>query len=152
MVQCVKSSSTKGNAAMGFQESEARQCAKVERHPIILIQMTRCSRKPCKNERKKVRPSNGSRYARKAEDDERLVPAGMPAGESSNIQKSMHACIVEAHESTRKRLERTLSKDHDDHIAEKGFNSLSHYNLAHKFVPMPQALKIPGAQSAVDKE
>ena len=45
---------------------------------------------------------------------------------SNRIRKSKHARIAEAHESTRKRLERTPSKDHEDHIAEKGFNSLSH--------------------------
>ena len=33
-----------------------------------------------------------------------------------------------------------------------GFYSLSHYNLVHKFIPMPQALKIPEAKAAVDKE
>ena len=49
--------------------------------------------------------------------------------------KSKHACIVEPHEST-KRLERTLSKDHGDRIAGKGFNSLSHKHLVKKFIPM----------------
>ena len=39
-----------------------------------------------------------------------------------------------------------------DHIAGKGENSLQHYNLVHKFIPMPQALKIPAAKAAVDKE
>ena len=29
---------------------------------------------------------------------------------------------------------------------------MSHYNLVHKFIPMPQAMKIPDAQAAVDKE
>ena len=29
---------------------------------------------------------------------------------------------------------------------------MSHYNLAHKFTPMPQAMKIPDAKAAVDKE
>ena len=29
---------------------------------------------------------------------------------------------------------------------------MSHYNLAHKFIPMPQAMKIPDAKAAVDKE
>ena len=50
-----------------------------------------------------------------------------------------------------KRLESTLPKDHD-HIAENGFNSLSHCNLVHKFIPVPQATKIPDAKVAVDKE
>ena len=34
----------------------------------------------------------------------------------------------------------------------KGENSLQHYNLVHKFNPMPQAMKIPAAKAAVDKE
>ena len=37
-------------------------------------------------------------------------------------------------------------------LQEKGDNSLQHYNLVHKFVPMPEALKIPAAKAAVDKE
>ena len=39
-----------------------------------------------------------------------------------------------------------------DHIAGKGDNSLQHYNLVHKFIPMPQAMKIPAAKASVDKE
>ena len=31
-------------------------------------------------------------------------------------------------------------------------NSLSHYNLVHEFIPMPQALKIPDAKAAVEYE
>ena len=42
--------------------------------------------------------------------------------------------------------------NHEDHIAGKGQNSLQHYNLVHKFIPMPQAMKIPAAKAAVDKE
>ena len=49
-------------------------------------------------------------------------------------------------------MERTLHKDHEDHIAGKGINSLNHYNLVHKFIPVPEAMKIPGAKVAVDKE
>ena len=29
---------------------------------------------------------------------------------------------------------------------------MTHYNLVHKFIPMPQAMKIPNATAAVDKE
>ena len=47
---------------------------------------------------------------------------------------------------------KSLPNDHEDHIAEKVFNSLSHYNLVHKFIPMPQAMKIPDAKAAVEKE
>ena len=56
-------------------------------------------------------------------------------GESDN-RKSKRACVVEAHESTRKRFERTLPQDREDRIAGKGFDSLSHYNLARKFILM----------------
>ena len=34
----------------------------------------------------------------------------------------------------------------------EGDNSLQHYNLVHKFTPMPQAMKIPAAKATVDKE
>ena len=72
-------------------------------------------------------------------------------GESNN-RKSKHACIVEPHEATRRRLERTLPKDHEDHIFGKRFNSLSHHTLVRKFILMPQAVKILGAKAAVDEE
>ena len=66
--------------------------------------------------------------------------------------KTKCACIVEADESMRKRMEGSPHKNHEDHIARKGFNSLTHYNLVHKFIPMPQAMKIPDAKAAVEKE
>ena len=37
-------------------------------------------------------------------------------------------------------------------FAGRGDNSLQHYNLVHQFIPMPQAMKIPAAKGAVDKE
>ena len=46
----------------------------------------------------------------------------------------------------------SIPHHHEDHIAGKGENSLQHYNLVHKFIPMPQAMKIPAAKAAVDKE
>ena len=82
-----------------------------------------------------------------------LLETESKSGECNKIPKqSMHACIVEAHESTRKRLESTLPKDHEDRIAGKGFNSLCHYNQVHKFIPVLQGMKIPDAKAAVYKE
>ena len=52
----------------------------------------------------------------------------------------------------RLRMEESLPYYHEDHIAGKGDNSLQHYNLFHKFTLMPQAMKIPAAEAAVDKE
>ena len=70
----------------------------------------------------------------------------------TNDFKSKFACILEASQSTRMRMEESLPKDHEDHIAGRGDNSLQHYNLVHKFIPMPQAMKIPAAKAAVVKE
>ena len=70
----------------------------------------------------------------------------------SNEIKSKLACILEASESTRLRMGESLPNHHEDHIAGKGDNSLQHYNLVHKFIPMHQAMKIPEAKAAVDKE
>ena len=65
--------------------------------------------------------------------------------------KTKYACIVEADRSTRKRLEGTPHEDHEDHVAGKVINSLNHHNLVHKFIPVPQAMKIPDAKAAVVK-
>ena len=66
--------------------------------------------------------------------------------------KTKLAFILEADESTRMRMGNSKPHYHEDHIAGKGENSLQHYNLVHKFIPMPQAMKIPAAKAAVDKE
>ena len=70
----------------------------------------------------------------------------------SDKNKTKLACILEANESTRMRMGNSIPSNHEDHIAGKGENSLQHYNLVHKFIPMPQAMKIPAAKAAVDKE
>ena len=70
----------------------------------------------------------------------------------TNDFRSKLACILEAGESTRLRVGESLPTHLEDHIAGKGENSLQHYNLVHKFIPMPQAMKIPAAKAAVDKE
>ena len=71
---------------------------------------------------------------------------------ASNKIKTKLACILEAGESTRMRMGESLPTYHEDHIAGKGENSLQHYNMEHKISPMPQAMKIPAAKAAVDKE
>ena len=70
----------------------------------------------------------------------------------SNRIRTRLACILEADESTRLRLGESLPNHHEDHIAGKADSSLQHCNVAHKFIPMPQAVKIPAAKAAVDKE
>ena len=62
------------------------------------------------------------------------------SGASNKIQTKL-ACILEAGESTRMRMGNSTPHHHEDHIAGKGENSLQHYNLVHKFIPMPQSMK-----------
>ena len=111
IVRNVKDRSTKGEAAMGYRETEIRQCAKIEKHLFI---------DPEDVEFKE-------NMKKRAEDLEMSMEATMfckvknhpyseTSGKSDN-RKSKHACIVKAHESTRKRLERTLPKDHEDRFA-----------------------------------
>ena len=51
-------------------------------------------------------------------------------------------CVCEIHYHT---IMKTI-------LQEKVKNSLQHYNLVHKFIPMPQVMKNPAAKAAVDKE
>ena len=70
-----------------------------------------------------------------------------PASETTESNtKTKHACIVEAHASTLyQEILRITSR-------KKRFNSIRHYNLVHKFVAMPQAMKVPDAKVAVEEE
>ena len=70
----------------------------------------------------------------------------------SDKNKTKLACLLEGRESTRMRMGNSEPSNHEDHIAGKGENSLRHYGLGQKFIPMPQALKIPAAKVAVDKK
>ena len=73
------------------------------------------------------------------------------SGVSNKIHTKL-ACILEPDESTRMRMGNSIPHHHEDHVAGKGENSLQHYNLVHKLIPMPQAMKILAAKAAVDKE
>ena len=94
---------------------------------------------------------------------EKPVAPAMPCKISNNSQNLVTrdktneitfklACILEASESTRLRMEESLPNHHEDHVAGKGDNSLQHKNWVHKLIPMSQAMKIPAAKAAVDKE
>ena len=75
------------------------------------------------------------------------MPAAMPckipmksSGEKHrNVGKgkTIYACIVDADESTRPRLEAAGHKPHQNHITAKGTNSITHCSLVHKVIPMP---------------
>ena len=79
------------------------------------------------------------------------ISTGTPVATLDNTRRNM-LVIVEGNESMRIRMEGSQSKNHEDHISGKGVNSLSHCNLVHEFVLMPEAMRIPGAKAAVEKE
>ena len=84
------------------------------------------SKKPSQNALKKLEvtmPAVVPCKIRRSKHGETCSPSG--------TRKTKYACIVEADESARKRFEGTLHKDHEDHIAGKGINSLNQYNLVH---------------------
>ena len=47
-------------------------------------------------------------------------------------------------------MEGARHKPHQDQITAKGMNSMAYYSLVHKFIPMPQAMKMPDAKAAVE--
>ena len=47
-------------------------------------------------------------------------------------------------------MEGALHRYLEDHVAGKRMISTSRYKQVHKFIPMPQAMKIPGAKAAVE--
>ena len=76
---------------------------------------------------------------------------GVTCGESNKIKTKL-ACILEASECTRVRMGESLPNHHEDHVAGKETTHYNNQNLVHKFIPMPQAMKIPAAKAAVDEE
>ena len=106
------------------------------------------SEETIKNARKKLEtPVAPAVPCKISKNSQNLVTRG-----KSNEIRSKHACILDASESTRLRMEESPPNYREDHIAGTGDNSLQHYNLVHKFIPMPQAMKIPAAKAALDKE
>ena len=67
-------------------------------------------------------------------------------GGKSNKIKSKLACILVASESARLRMGETLPKYHIRTILQE--KETLHCSIVHKFIPMPQASKIPAAKSS----
>ena len=75
----------------------------------------------------------------------RKLEVPMPAAMPCKLQRDKYRKPVALKRSARQNTF-PLSK-----LAAKGTNSLSHCNLVHKFIPMPQAFKIPVVKAAVEK-
>ena len=60
--------------------------------------------------------------------------------------------FLEASEFTRLRMGNSLPNHHEDHIAGKGENSIQHYNLVHKFIPMRSSSEDTRSKSSSGQE
>ena len=119
---------------MGHRETKARQCQTIKRNIFYWndeeFKLTK------KAARKKLEvPMPAAMLC--------TIPIKSSGENHLNVgkRKTKYACIVDGDESTRPRLEGAGHKPHQDHITAKGMNSISHYSLVHKVIPMPQALK-----------
>ena len=81
----------------------------------------------------------------------KIIKKNCGSGAPNKI-KTRLACILEAGESTRLRMGESLPIHHEDNVQGKGNNSLQQKKLVHKYIPLPQAVQIPAAKAAVDKE
>ena len=108
---------------------------------ISLTREEKESKKTIKNARKKLETSVATAMPCK------IMKNNCGSGASNKVKTKL-ACILEADESTRMRMGNSVPNYHEDHVAGKGDNSSQHYNLVHKFIPMPQSMKIPAAKSS----
>ena len=94
-----------------------------------------------------MKPSKNA--TRKLEKEQRIAPAFRKLKRRvvnpTRFRKTKHACIVEVQNP---RVESTLPRNHEDHIADKGYNSMPHHDLVHKFIPVPQEMNIFGCESS----
>ena len=103
---------------------------------ILLLTPWRRNSKTIKNARKKLEtPVAPALLCKKNKNGE--------TRSKSNDFNSKFACVLEASESIRLRMEESLPTYHDDYVRGKGDNSLQHYSLVHKFILIPQTMKIP---------
>ena len=139
---------------MGKWKSKVWQRSKIERNLLTWSWRWRKTRKPSKTRERnwKFRWTQPCLARWEQKGAQRSLRQLMQEGSQNPTERQKCACIVETHESARKRLEPTLPRKHEDHTAERGFKSMNHYHLVHKFIPMPQAMNILDAKAAVDKE
>ena len=136
---------------VGKRETEARQCSETEKDLLHWSRRRRIFRKMRRKLERPVAPAMPCKRMDKQHPSLTNVMAAPKNGDEKEF-KTMYGCVVESHESTRQRAESLLSEIHEDRIAGKGFTPMTHFNLVHKFVPMPQAMKVLDAKAVVDKE
>ena len=136
---------------MGTRETKARQCSKTERN-LLCRSWTRRILRNSQNMRENGKTSGTSHALKKISKRHHKSVCAKSEIASDKKSKTVIECIVASHESTRQGVESFQPRNHEDNIAGKRFTSMSHYNLAHKSIPLPKVMKIPDAKAALDKE
>ena len=138
-----KECQAEGEAKVVTWTTSTRQCQKITRNFFHWLE-DKEFKEAIKNARKKLETSMAPAMPCKISKNNQ----NCGNGDKSIKKKSNLACILEASESTCLRLGESLPNHREDHITGKEDNSLQHYSLVHKFIPMPQAIKIPAAKSS----
>ena len=149
-----RSRAKKRGTRMGNRETQTRRCRKIERNLFHWSKWWRVQN-AIKNARRKLEtPMAAAKPCKRPFSQASIRETGVSkTGQAkTSAAKTGFSCVAEAHESTRQRIESATKRIHEEHIAAKGQNSVLHFKLVHKFIPMPQAMKIPDAKAAVDKE
>ena len=72
------------------------------------------------------------------------MPCKFKSRESFLATRAWSECIFTGHKIEKwlhsRGLKLSQQKHHEDHIASHGYTSMSHYNLVHKCIPIPQAI------------
>ena len=128
-------------ARMGNREAKTFLCSMLLKDWEALTSSIRKMvnmKKPSKTQGT-VGRSNGGRVALQKWNKEALRVSGNWSEEWWFQQDSKDKACMHRGDLNRKIIK--------DHIAGKGYNSMTRYNLVHEFMPMPQAMKIPEAES-----
>ena len=142
----VRCSEKESKTKMGYRETKARPCQAIERNTLHRTKRWRIQAHN-QSRSEKVGSSDASSNALQNTDKEQWEN---PPQYWETQDK--YACIVDADENTRTRLEGAVHKHHQDHITAKRVNSITHYSLVHKFILMPQALKNSRCKGGSGKE
>ena len=123
-------------AKVGYRETEARQCQKIAWYLLRRSWWWRIQRyhEECAQKVVKFRcqPQCFANFNVRSTGE--LVAL-------KRIARQRTLALLKPIEPTRKRMEGSPHKNHEDHIAGKGMNPLSHNNLVRKIFPLPRAMK-----------
>ena len=126
---------------MGCRDTKARQRSKTERHVLPRSNAGKCWKFPWRRLCLAWEQRSSQRGCRTLQARQ----------QNPTKRQSRHASwkLMNLRESVWNPLHQEIMKITS---REKGCNSISHNNLAHKLIPLPQTMKSPDAKAAVDKE